>query len=465
MAESPTRHSSAAKWSWNRLRQFHEDPVVIAWWCRALGPVLQWLTPERRRVLLAVGAVIAGIKEVRNEIRHAGHLSVPSDIIGFIVVVLALLAILWLCYRAAVTGFARLPSFVQRHPQITLHSAFWCLLAVLWVTSPESGPWRAVLMGVALTFPLLIWRCGYLLLSGQRGRAEGTSFLHHQIYLWGTQTPYGKGLDYLSRYEAKSEEELAHSQLAGIKLLILVLLWQGAMELMRGVVYAEPGNAVTAAFGEHTLGIPRLRTIVGSEGAVPVWLSWASVYSELFWQVLRRAAGGHAIIAVFRLFGFNIFRNTYKPLLAESVLEFWNRYFYYFKEVLNEFFFLPTFTRYFQKWPYIRLCAAVFAAALVGNMYFHILKASNLLVVADFATLWASYNSRIFYCFLLALGIFVSMLRIQRRAGQPPSPLPTRRLLRIAGVWTFFALIYIWDVRPGTPFLARMDFFAHLFGF
>jgi len=25
-----------------------------------------------------------------------------------------------------------------------------------------------------------------------------------------------------------------------------------------------------------------------------------------------------------------MFRNTYKPLLAESIVEFWNRYYYYF---------------------------------------------------------------------------------------------------------------------------------------
>lgn len=357
-----------------------------------------------------------------------------------------------------------LPPIIQRHPQLALHSILWCLLAILWCTSPDSGPWRVLLVGIAMTFPLLIWRCGYLLLSGQRGRVAGTRFTDHQIYLWGSQTPYGKGLDYLSRHEAKNEEELARSQLAGIKLLILALLWQGAMALMTGVVFAGPGNGITHVVGGHTLGIPQLGRLIGSESAVPVWISWASIYSELFWQVLRRAAHGHIVIAIFRLFGFNIFRNTYKPLLAESVLEFWNRYFYYFKEVLNEFFFLPTFSRYFHQWPRIRLCAAVFAAALIGNMYFHILKAKHLLVLGDFVTLWGAYHARIFYCFLLALGICVSMLRTQQRAQQLPRSGLSIRIMHIGGVWTFFALIYIWNVHPGIPFLARVSFFLHLFG-
>ncbi|MEF8725082.1 hypothetical protein [Candidatus Accumulibacter phosphatis] len=39
------------------------------------------------------------------------------------------------------------------------------------------------------------------------------------------------------------------------------------------------------------------------------------------------------IIGTLRLFGFNVFRNTYKPLPPESILEFWNRYYYYLKEL------------------------------------------------------------------------------------------------------------------------------------
>ena len=44
------------------------------------------------------------------------------------------------------------------------------------------------------------------------------------------------------------------------------------------------------------------------------------------------------IVGYLRLCGFNVFRNTYKPLLAETMVEFWNRYYYYFKELLVNFF-------------------------------------------------------------------------------------------------------------------------------
>jgi hypothetical protein len=69
------------------------------------------------------------------------------------------------------------------------------------------------------------------------------------------------------------------------------------------------------------------------ERQAPFLTSRASLYCELVWQVLRHAAAEHMIIGTLRLFGFNVFRNTYKPLPPESILEFWNRYYYYFKEL------------------------------------------------------------------------------------------------------------------------------------
>ena len=67
---------------------------------------------------------------------------------------------------------------------------------------------------------------------------------------------------------------------------------------------------------------------------VPWTAAWSALYAGLVWDVLKIAARGHEIVGALRLFGFNVFRNTYKPLLAPSLVEFWNRYYYYFKEML-----------------------------------------------------------------------------------------------------------------------------------
>jgi hypothetical protein len=453
----------------SRLRQFHEDEKVLAWWGEHMGGLLRWLTPGRRRTILSLGALWVFFRKPLQQFRLQ-EFPVASDGIALATALVALLAVVWLCHRAA-TAFSSLPLLVRRHPQITLHSSYWIGLLILWTTTPTSGLWREVLAAVLLMFPFLIWRLGYLLFAGQYGRMSGTRFADHFLTIWpiygGSNTPYGKGFAYLSRCEAMNEKELARSQLAGIKLLVLAVLWTITLAALEGLLYG-PGNALTARLGGQIAEIPRLSQLIEQESTGgAVWISWLSVYLELIYQVLRHAISGLKVIAILRLFGFNVFRNTYKPLLAESVVEFWNRYYYYFKEVMANFFFLPTFAQLgsrLRNWPTLRLLAAVFAAAFVGNMYYHIIKLNEMMVQGQIVAVLHGHRSRFFYCFLLALGIFVSMWREQRRGGRPPAAGRLRRVLRIAGVWTFFGLIYIWNVQSTAGFGARANFFLALFG-
>jgi hypothetical protein len=450
--------------SLSQIGQFHENPAVISWWHARNRRALEWATPMRRRTILAVLSIWIGFEKPWHKImRPDDPLQLPADIAGYLMVTAALFFLLWLCYRAA-CNYTALPAVVRRHPLISLHLIYWAIIVLLLNTTPALGEWRAIVVGIAVIFPFLIWRCSYLLLSGQFGRVAGTQFFRdHLFYLWpafgGSNTPYGKGLDYLSSNEAKTPEELARSQLAGFKLLWLAILWNILKYLMDAVVYGT-GNELTATLGGHTLAIPTLSVLVRGQAAeTPLWASWVSIYCELVREVLSHAAKGHGIIAILRLFGFNVFRNTYKPLLAESVVAFWGRYYYYFKELLVNFFFMPTFAQLgtkLREWPNLRLFIAVFAAAALGNTYYHLLNTRHLL--GDFHIPW----SRMFYCLLLAIGIFISMWRQKRGAGQAPG-LP-RRVLRIAGVWTFFALIYIWNSQAPGVFYDRSMFFLSLFG-
>lgn len=449
------------------LVQFHENPKVISLWLGLTGPLLRWLTPSRRRLLLAVGAVWVALKRPLKGLVKAGSWSaLTPDIISSFLVVAVLFGFLWLCYRTALK-FSSLPSFLRSNPQFCLHALFWLLLVVVWNISPDSGIWRIVLVGVAIKLPFFLWRVGYMLISAKRGKMTGTGFKDHLMYLWpyygGSNTPYGKGLEYLSRNEAKDEEALARAQLAGIRLLLLAILWKVVMAVMNGLVFGAD-NSVRHALGGFTLDVPHVNEFL-KQGLTPSpWLGWASLYCELIRDVLRHAIGGHQIIGIVRIFGFYVFRNTYKPLLSETVVEFWNRYYYYFKEIMVEFFFYPTFIGWFRKWPTLRLFAAVNMAAFVGNMYYHLIGKAEKLAYGDFHGLWVSLHTRLFYCFLLSTGIFISMLREQRRAGQPRAHSVLRRGLSIFGVWTFFAIINIWNQGGSAPFVPVTKFFLGLIG-
>ncbi len=125
------------------------------------------------------------------------------------------------------------------------------------------------------------------------------------------------------------------------------------------------------------------------------------------------------------------------------------------------FFFLPTYARWFKRHPRLRMCSAVFAAAFLGNMYYHILKSPSLLR-GDWAAVWAGFGPRLVYCFALALGIYVSMRREQRRPRGRVRP-PLRRAAAIFGVWTFFAFIHLW-AHGSQTYGQRLQFLLGLFG-
>jgi hypothetical protein len=453
--------SSAAR----RLRSFHEDPAVVARWQAWTRPVLTRLTPRRRRALLALAALWVVIKRPLKDMAPAVDLRSPGAPAAAAVVILLCLTVAVAIYVAA-RRFPALPTVVRARPQLSLHACFWGLVLLGWLVPPGSGVAALALPGLVLALPFLLWRLGYLLMSGQRGRMAGTGFSDHLLYLYpaygGTNTPYGKGIDHLARHEATSEETLARSQLAGLKLLALAWIYDRALDLMAGLVHGQPDGLL----GAHGLGLPRLEVLVPAGAQAPWLAAWGAVYAGLVSDVLKLAVRGHEIVGVLRLFGFNVFRNTYKPLLAPSLVEFWNRYHYYFKELLVEFFFFPTYVRRFRTSPRLRMLAATLAAAGFGNLYYHLLQQDPFLLTGNWAALRPWLETRTLYCLMLALGIYVSMRREQRRRGSTGGALPAWpvRVRRIAGVWTFFALIGIWGEAGTASFGQRADFVLGLFG-
>ena len=457
----------------NALRacsQFHENQRIIAWLQNQRGVI--WLTPKRRRFILFLGALVVGFKAtvIRytrwNDTAAADTWMVPHLTFPILV------ALVYLLYLAAL-HFEKLPRAIKQRPQISLHLLYWAILAFLWLTPDDAGVWRNVVTLIAISLPYLLWRCGYMLMSGQRGNAKRTTFRDHLFYLWpvwgGTITPIGKGSDYLSQCEAQTAERYARSVLAALKLFILALLLDLVKLVLGAILYGDSRNALTRMLGGYNLGLPRLPEIVTGQVPASLLTTWIAVYLDLIQATLTHAVHGHKWVALLRLCGFNVFRNTYKPLLAQSIVDFWNRYYYYFKELLVEFFFFPTYLRYFRTWPKLRMFAAVFAAAFVGNMYYHLVQARVALAEGEVSSVLEALSPRMIYCFVLALGVYISMFRQQQRRGKAtPAGSTTGRFIklrRIAGVWTFFSLLNLWNTRMTSSTPERIGFFLSLFGF
>ena len=185
--------------AYRNISQFHENDRLIAW--LSGQPWVIWLTPERRKAVLFYGAIVAGAVGVfsRNAKWRDYRALMPWLEHGL--AFLLLLGVLFALYRATVR-FKQLPAMVRRRPQIWFHLIFWLLLGLLWFFAAREGFVIAVLSVILLSFPYLIWRAGYMLLSGQRGKAQNSRFRDHLFYIWpiwdGTNSPPGKGHDYLS---------------------------------------------------------------------------------------------------------------------------------------------------------------------------------------------------------------------------------------------------------------------------
>jgi hypothetical protein len=461
-----------------RLSQFHENQALVnagqsvagrlTLWAVALV-LLAWhevsplmmvslslvmVFPAQRHALLSVAA--AGM--IVEKILEATSWHWQNHVLQLIVMLVVGIAGLYTAYLL-VKHFEKWPTFFKRFPILTLHAAVWLALSLS--TLP--------MLGVLTMVPFLVWRLSYMVALARCGKAGDSRFRDHLFYLvpvfGGAQTPYGKALGFLSQHEAHDPEAFTRSQLAGIKLLLLAVIWILVLDWMNSALFGDTASYITFWPGQWTLGLSGVAEQLRSGIYPPLYQGWVTVYLELVRKTLWLAVTGHVIIGCLRLLGFNVFRNTYKPLLSESIVEFWNRFYYYFKELLVDFFFYPAYLRMRSLGPRARMFAAVFAAAFLGNMYHHVLARPEAVLQLDLAGFWISWGPRFVYCFLLAAGIWISMLRQQklRLSGQQAGLLP--RLRRIAGVWTFYGIIHIWIISSEAVGVGdRLAFFLSLIG-
>jgi hypothetical protein len=180
--------------------------------------------------------------------------------------------------------------------------------------------------------------------------------------------------------------------------------------------------------------------------------------------LLELSIRGHIIIACGRMAGFNLLRNTFKPLHSRTVAEFWNRYYYYFKELLVEFFFYPTFTRYFKQHRRLRIFAATIAAATFGNSIYHFLHDFSIIAELGLWRAVSGFHTYLFYSLLLGVGIGISQLRNQGKPRLANDAPWWRKGMATFGVLAFFCLIEVFDQEGRSHSLLQCTrFFLHLF--
>jgi len=258
----------------------------------------------------------------------------------------------------------------------------------------------------------------------------------------------GKSWAYLSKFDARTPEELAATRLKAVKLavwgLILAIVWAAADR----VFYTDIGLLpITDAVIAHAAGYGR--------GSLH---GWASLVANFVVDLLAISVWGHLIVAAVRMLGYRIPRNTFNPLASRSIAEFWNRYFFYFKEMLVDFFFYPAFVRFFRTNIKLRIAFATLCAAGLGNFLFHFMRETHVFATKPWLEALAVFQSAAVYSMLLAAGLIISQWR-----GRKPLPehgflaYQVRPRLVVIG---FFCLLKIFDDLSGEGSLAERFFFA-----
>jgi hypothetical protein len=290
-----------------------------------------------------------------------------------------------------------------RRPVLVQHLVFFLMFGIA-VSNLLTGMPQVLLWSAIVVFSAYFWYLAYALID-QRRRHPLPPLLQlatFNAFSWSAFVPLGKGAASWRRVEAVNAEELAITQLKGLKLLVWAWLIAALLWGLQFVLYRK-------------LGVPRLDDAFDgflAGGRVTMPFGIISIVANFFEDLLVMALWGHLFVGVARFAGFRLLRNTWRPLSSRTLAEFWNRYNYYFKEAMVAVYFYPTYLRWFKSHPRLRLAFATLMAAGVGNFFFHFLMTKhNAVVLYGFTEALLRMQTYAFYCALLVAGIVASQLR------------------------------------------------------
>jgi hypothetical protein len=410
------------------------DPLVaaLAAACAYAARYRRYLIPAATLLLLYQNGFwvdVDLVARVADQEGIAGQVNQPLLFVAMLALVFVLCcALLHFWHRIVAIAFFR-------RSTLCLMAGF--LAVVLVAQSPiAAGMPRVLLWSFLMTLLPYLWFLGYAL--ADTGIRERTPFWRHLGVFhpfWGsTLTPFGKGISYLRKFEAKTPEELAVTQLKGLKLAVWTLLLATCLNYFTALVHRYfQLPAFDDTFSQYLAGT-----------GYPRYICWTSLAAFFVEDMLTISIWGGVIVASARMAGFRLLRNTYRPLEATTLAEFWNRYYFYYKELLVDHFFYPTFFRYFRNHRKLRMFFATFAAACVGNLLFHLIRDIHFIAELGLRKALVGEQSHAFYTFVLAIGVAASQLRPRDKEPSRGSLL-RGRIIPCMWVAAFFCILHVFD--------------------
>ena len=399
---------------------------------QAMQQNLQWISIARTDLLLPYQMNMAGL----------------AMALGFLFV-----------SRAAAKSKEFKPILLRVHGAIFL-ATFLCTAALLRETF-----WCWV---VVLLWARYFWYFNYSLRSLQEGNAlspwqDLATF--RPIWVQGAWSagilPSGKAARALDRFSYKDEVGRITTQIKGLKLIVWALILYGLREIMLQSV--EPSGVLS-----FIPSFDSLLTLEQLQAHPPWYINWLAIlWNFIVHDLLDLAFYGHMIVGVARLFGFMMPRQMCRPVGSTNLVDFYNRYLYYFKEILNDFFFMPMFL-YLRKMPLAkRMAISTFFTICLGNVFYHLLyrPVFSVFVMRPLPQALAFVAPYFFvYFVVLALGLTVSQLR--RLKGQNQNQKSWHRVFAQFNTVLFFILLSVFNLNHmRASIVDNFHFFLGLFGF
>jgi hypothetical protein len=368
---------------------------------------------------------------------------------------MAFLGALFIASFAALHYVRRAPqSLLARRPLLVL-LAFEALLCMVGSAGLLHGWPRVLIRAAVFVFTPYLWFLPFAI-ADLRSRTPSPLPLQMAVlrpYWSPAYLPFGKGAAFLRKHLSKTPQELAVTQLKAIKLLVWANLLFGLLALLgwlfdTRIAVPDVDDAIDAFLAGRPY--PRL-------------MGWAAIVLAAARYALQVAAWAHLFIGIARLAGYRLPRGSWRPLEARTLMDYFNRFHYYFKELLVDLFFMPTFFRVFKSHPRLRMFFATFMAAGVGNALWHFTRNIDVVASAGLAAALASYTSYLFYAALLAVGVGLSQVRANM--GLRPATTPLARAASFLFVWTFVIGIHVFgDGSRIHTLTERLRFMAALLG-
>lgn len=195
----------------------------------------------------------------------------------------------------------------------------------------------------------------------------------------------------------------------------------------------------------------------------PVLNLWRDVFVDFLFHIVEFTGWGHVIVAVVWFFGYKIPLNTRAPLLARDPLDFFQRYNYYYKELLWQIFFFPVFAKLARLPLALRLYLTTWAAVGAANWLILWARYVRIILEEGVAASVQSMTQYMIYCTVLVHMVFPFVYYSVKR---PPGPVQKRWKHVLAAFATVlaYAILRIFDDDQFGDVRDNLAVFSRLFG-